>query len=677
MRLTVTCCSTILVVVMAAVAPAAPPPGYYDSVDETDASTLRTTLHNVIDDHQRFPYTSSATDTWNVLEAAQEDPNNSNNIIDVYRNRSHTKIGGGTGPYNREHSWPKSYGFPNDNSSNYPYTDCYQLFLCDSGYNSSRSNKPFQNCNGGCLEKTTDATQGQGGGSGSYPGNSSWTSGSNTQGTWETWVGRRGDIARAQFYLDVRYEGGTHGITGVSEPDLILTDSEALIDASHTGSNESVAYMGMLSVLLQWHAEDPVDDWERNRNDVVSSFQGNRNPFIDHPEWVDCIFSGNCGGASGAPAAPNGLSAMPGDGFVDLDWADNAESDLEGYNAYRSTTPGGSYLLISTGLLTESSFSDTSVINGTTYYYVVTAINTSEQESASSGEVSATLQSGGGNPPGQPWINELHYDNSSGDTGEFVEIAGPADTDLTNWTVLGYNGNGGGTYKQVDLSGVIPDQGGCMGTLAFAFIGMQNGAPDGLALVDPSYNVVQFISYEGVLVATGGLAAGMTSVDIGISEQPAPPVGQSLQLSGTGVGYEDFFWLSPGANTEGLPNTGQTFDGCDACPDDPFKTEPGVCGCGVPDTDGDVDGTPDCNDLCPADPNKIAPGSCGCGVPDAPADGDMNGDGFADGGDIQWFVEAVTGGAASQSDVCHGDFDGTISLDMGDASGFVAALLTP
>jgi hypothetical protein len=60
----------------------------------------------------------------------------------------------------------------------------------------------------------------------------------------------------------------------------------------------------------------------------------------------------------------------------------------------------------------------------------------------------------------------------------------------------------------------------------------------------------------------------------------------------------------------------------DQCPDDPDKTEPGICGCGVPDTDSDGDGTPDCNDNCPGDPNKTEPGVCGCGIPDTDSDGD-------------------------------------------------------
>ena len=286
--------TVLAVVVLGASASAQIPDGYYDSVDTTNATTLRQTLHAVIDDHQRFPYTSGATDTWDILELAQQDPSNSNNIIDIYQNDSHPKQGGGNSLYNREHSWPNSYGFPNDGSGNYPFTDCHTLFLCDPSYNTSRSNKPFRNCGAACTERPTVLTNGVGGGTGVYPGNSNWTTGQFTQGTWEVWMSRRGDIARAQLYMDVRYEGGNHGITGFSEPDLILTNNEGLIDNSNTGNNESVAYMGMLSTLLIWHFQDPVDDWERNRNDVIFGFQGNRNPFVDHPEWVSCLFQNQC-----------------------------------------------------------------------------------------------------------------------------------------------------------------------------------------------------------------------------------------------------------------------------------------------------------------------------------------------------------------------------------------------
>lgn len=444
-----------------AVAQADPPAGYYDSVNATDAATLRATLHDVIDDHTRFPYTSGATDTWDILEAAQEDPNNSANILDVYANQSLAKFGGGIGEYNREHSWPKSYGFPNDGSGNYPYTDCHQLFLCNVGYNSDRSNMPFRHCDAECTERPTDANNGQGGGSGTYPGNSNWFSGEFVSGKWETWIGTRGDIARAQFYLDVRYEGGSHGITGAWEPDLVLTDNQALIAASQTGNNESLAYMGELSVLLQWHLDDPVDDFERLRNDVVFGYQGNRNPFVDHPEWVSCI---------------QGITCAPGS-----------------------------------------------------------------------------------NPHDGAWINEIHYDNAGADVDEGMEIAGPAGLNLTGWSLVAYNGSTGLQYDTVLLWGVLPDQESGFGTLWFAIIGLQNGSPDGLALIDDAGEVVEFLTYEGSFTAGDGPAAGQVSIEIPVFEPNDSPIGLSLQLQGVGNSSADFTWASDVPQTRGSVNEGQTF----------------------------------------------------------------------------------------------------------------------
>ncbi len=265
------------------------PPGYYNSVDTSSAAALRASLHDVIDDHVEFPYTAGSTDTWDILEDAMEDPSNSNRIVDIYRNVSYQKQGGGNSNYNREHSWPRSYGFP-DGDDWGPFTDCHHLFLCNDSYNTSRSNKPFDNCAGNHTERTTAFTNGTGGGSGVYPGNSNWTDGSFTSGAWEVWNSRKGDIARAQLYMAVRYEGGMHGVTGRDEPNLLLTDDRNLIDSSNTGSNESVAYMGLLSVLLQWHLDDPVTQEEIDRNDVVFSYQQNRNPFVDHPEWVGIVW---------------------------------------------------------------------------------------------------------------------------------------------------------------------------------------------------------------------------------------------------------------------------------------------------------------------------------------------------------------------------------------------------
>ncbi|MEO1687009.1 MAG: ExeM/NucH family extracellular endonuclease, partial [Pseudomonadota bacterium] len=157
------------------------------------------------------------------------------------------------------------------------------------------------------------------------------------------------------------------------------------------------------------------------------------------------------------------------------------------------------------------------------------------------------------------FINELHYDDDGADAGEFVEIAGPAGTDLTGWTVVLYNGSGGASYGTVALSGIIDDEGEGFGALSFARAGIQNGAPDGLALVDAGGAVVQFLSYEGTFTATNGPAAGMESEDIGVAETGSTPEGRSLSLAGAGTVYEDFAWTGPGGSTAGDVNGGQIF----------------------------------------------------------------------------------------------------------------------
>lgn len=260
------------------------PTGYYASVNTSTSATLRSTLHAVIDDHKRFPYTSSTeTDVWDILERADQDPLNSSRILDVYKNASYVKAGGGNNFYNREHTWPKSLGFPNDSFDNYPYTDTHMLMASDISHNSARGNLPFGNCNNSGEAFATQVYNGAGG-----SGQSNWRCG----GFWQTWNKLKGNMARAMFYMDIRYEGGTHGVTGVSEPDLRLTDNASLITQS--SGNASVAYMGLLSVLLQWHNDDPVDAGERLRNDLVQTYQGNRNPFVDRPEWARCIYQSQC-----------------------------------------------------------------------------------------------------------------------------------------------------------------------------------------------------------------------------------------------------------------------------------------------------------------------------------------------------------------------------------------------
>lgn len=450
--------AVLLVLSLAAALAAQAPPTYYNTVNTSTPALLRSTLHAVIDDHTRIPYTASGTDTWNVLEQADQHPTLSTQILDVYKNAAYAKVGAGNTNYDREHTWPKSYGFP-DEPNSYPHTDCHHLFLCTITHNGARGNRPYDNGTAAWAEWTTVVNAGQGGGSGTFPGNSNWTEGTSTLGSWQTWGARKGDVARALMYMDVRYEGGTHGVTGLAEPDLRLTNDLNLIGSSVSSTNTSLAYMGKLSVLLQWHAQDPVDAKEMARNNAVFAHQGNRNPFIDHPEWVACLFSSQCG-------------ATP-------------DFDL--------------------------------------------------------------------------WINEIHYDNNGVDSNELVEVAGTRDAKLDGWSIVAYNGATGRMYAQIGLRGTMPNQQNGYGARSFLFPGLQDGAPDGLALVAASGKVRQFLSYEGSFTAVDGPATGLVSTNIGSSETATSTVGFSLQLGGTGHAYIAFTWQNALAATPGARNTNQTF----------------------------------------------------------------------------------------------------------------------
>jgi predicted extracellular nuclease/Ca2+-binding RTX toxin-like protein len=167
-------------------------------------------------------------------------------------------------------------------------------------------------------------------------------------------------------------------------------------------------------------------------------------------------------------------------------------------------------------------------------------------------------------PPANVFINEIHHDHVGTDSGEAIEIAGTAGTDLSGYKLVFYNGSNtpaaAPVYDTLALSGVIDDEGNGFGALGFPRAGIQNGAADGVALIAPDGSVVQLLSYEGTFTAAAGTpAAGVTSTDIGVAEEPAPGVGLSLQLQGAGSTAADFTWTAGSANSFGSVNAGQSF----------------------------------------------------------------------------------------------------------------------
>lgn len=171
----------------------------------------------------------------------------------------------------------------------------------------------------------------------------------------------------------------------------------------------------------------------------------------------------------------------------------------------------------------------------------------------------------GGVTSSDAFINEFHYDNGQVDVGEFVEIfVGSAFSgNLSDITLQFYNGNNGSSYGNVEnLTTFIegPSNGPGSPRIFYKEIPeIQNGAPDGIALAINGV-VREFLSYEGSFTATDGIAAGMASTDVGVSQSPITPAGRdSIARSGTGGMAEDFTWgIQPGPHTPGQLNAGQS-----------------------------------------------------------------------------------------------------------------------
>ncbi|MEU4693104.1 ExeM/NucH family extracellular endonuclease [Actinoplanes sp. NPDC023714] len=174
-----------------------------------------------------------------------------------------------------------------------------------------------------------------------------------------------------------------------------------------------------------------------------------------------------------------------------------------------------------------------------------------------------------------PFISEIHYDNTGTDSGEAVEIEAPAGFDLSGWQIVLYNGNGGAAYNTATLSGVVPASGVVVQT--YPTDGVQNGAPDGVALVKPDGTIAEFLTYEGTFTATSGAAAGVAGTDIGVSETTTTPVGHSLQKI-------DGVWQAAAANTFGALNTKVTE------PEEPEEPTEG-CTTAITDSIAEVQGT--------------------------------------------------------------------------------------
>jgi endonuclease I len=250
-----------------------PPAGYYTPAEGLSGPALKAALHSIIRNHTVIPYTSSWTDAWDAMKALDQDPNNPSNVRLIYSNGSvpaWDTAGDGNpsiseNSWEREHLWPRSFGVGNDGADT---SDLFNLRPVRGSVNSSRGNRYYDQADPfhprdpartppNCPECLYDYYNGQG-------------------GIWTPRPEEKGDLARAMFYMAVRYDGRDANTT-----DLELSDEPG----------DPAGTFAFLSTLLQWHLEDPVSEAERRRNHLIyTQYQRNRNPFVDRPELVAQVF---------------------------------------------------------------------------------------------------------------------------------------------------------------------------------------------------------------------------------------------------------------------------------------------------------------------------------------------------------------------------------------------------
>ncbi len=320
---------------------AQPPAGYYNSASGLSGEDLQIALHNIIRGHTRVSYESA----WTHFATTDVKPNGK--VWDMY-----SDIPDGTPPYeydffddqcavsgqpegscyNREHSFPVSWWGGGSLVSDTIFYDLFHLIPADSWVNSHRSNHPYGVVDG-------PATTMNGGKKGAnafeYPDVFTGT-------VFEPIDAFKGDLARHYFYIATRY---VHKISEWSENTPMLEGDGFAPWAK--------------AMLLQWHEQDPVSAKEVNRNNAVQGIQNNRNPFIDHPEYVNLIW-----GDGLAPEPENHVLNFSAN-TITLQWIDATGDVLpDGYLIRMSDTGFESIAVPEDGIPVTDSFWDKNVPYG-------------------------------------------------------------------------------------------------------------------------------------------------------------------------------------------------------------------------------------------------------------------------------------------------------------------------
>lgn len=405
-------------------------PTYYNDVNLTLTGTaLKNALATkIINTHTN---SLSYSQIWDASKITDVNPSNSAEVLLIYgyengsdgdtnndRERGiNSTCGAGScvGLWNREHVYANSLATPDlddSGTSGPPYADAHNLRPCDSPTNSSRGNKLFADGSGNSGAVT----------GGWYPG--------------DEW---KGDVARIAMYMYLRY------------------GSQCLPTALGVGSSASTPD-DMIDLFLEWNAEDPVSDFEKQRNtyhDSAGTYaQGNRNPFIDNPAFATTIWGGPqaedlFGGSSDteAPTVPTNLASsnITGNSFT-VSWTASTDNvSVTGYNVLLNG--------IQVGTSSTTSYNATGLSTSTAYTVTVQAYDAANNTSSSSSSLVVNTSATGGTAT-DLFISEYIEGSSNNKALEIANFTGSS-VDLSIYS-LKRQANGAGSWSSgLSLSGTL------------------------------------------------------------------------------------------------------------------------------------------------------------------------------------------------------------------------------
>jgi len=354
------------------------PEGYYAGTDGLTGYALKTKLHEIISEkviNWNYDDLKTLYGQTDMDKYYDYDANNTTYLLDIYSNNPtgttayHYTLANIIGSasaeglgWNREHMMPQS-----SFNSNYPmYSDMMFIIPTDARINQLRSNYPYGKAGSTVYYTFTN---------GSKQASNGTPNATYTGRVYEPVDEFKGDVARSLLYYVVRYEGKLGSFN-------YSTNADPTKDQNPLDGTEEKAYENWyIAMLLSWNQQDPVSQREIDRNNAVYAIQKNRNPFIDHPEWVNLIW--NQTPDSVAPQVPSNLALMQNSAyFVKLQWQASPDADVLGYEIYQNGT-----------LVTKTR--NTNIVidrlsSSTSYTFTVKAYDNGYLKSAESNSVSVT-----------------------------------------------------------------------------------------------------------------------------------------------------------------------------------------------------------------------------------------------------------------------------------------------